>query len=70
MITPAPNPVQPGWTAQLGHRDRVAEHNARQEEILAQRAVGEPVVKQAETPKPSPRQKPAPRRQNSRSKPE
>jgi hypothetical protein len=47
MSAPAPDPLQPGYTAQVHHRDRVAEHN---QHIIAQAEVGTAAVARAERP--------------------
>ena len=51
MSTPAPNPLQPGWHAQMQHPDRFAEENER---IIAQAKVGPPAqARQAEAKPPT-----------------
>ena len=52
MKTPAPDPMQPGWHAQIQHPERVAEQN--QQRAIAQALVGPPAAaRQAEAKPPT-----------------
>ena len=65
-MTPANSDQMAGWlghgqTSQQHHRDRVAEHNARQQEILAEAEVGKAATARQPEPKSRANRKAAPR---------
>ena len=67
MNTPGPNPQQRGYTSQLFHRDRIAEHNEQQ--LLAQAEVGKPATRAARQAKTRASRKASQPRQNGRTRP-
>ena len=68
MNTPGPNPQQRGYTSQLFHRDRIAEHN-EQQRILATAEVGKPATRTTRQPKTRASRKASQPRQNGRTRP-